>query len=353
MACSMSRSTGLQSNRKIPNAGIKGTGSGFPTDQGRWVSNEDIHLLKYGSDWKNRIAPYDKTKYGFQRRFWVHTPGTKANKNSATSLDLMFAAATNAIEDSGISKDEIDLVITFTTTSPKYTSSTATALTGILGIKCAAFEIKSGCSSAVYALSIAYQLISMGARNVLIVGGETLSKVTSLNSPFLYAAGDGAGALILGKMNESCSGLEAVYLDSDGSYNESMGVPGILPPTIEALQNDEYFLNIDSGIYEFIKELWRDVPRKMIEISEIDQESIDYFIPNQVNRELIGIGGLSAGISEDRIADYIEDYANCGASGLLIALDRLLKENKVKSGDRLLLCAIGGGIAWAGMILRI
>jgi 3-oxoacyl-[acyl-carrier-protein] synthase III len=349
----MNRTTGLQFVSNIPGIGVKGTGSGFPTDQGRWVSNEDIHLLKYGSDWKDHITHGYKSEYGFQRRFWVHTPGTKVNPVSATSVDLMFVAATNAIEDSGISKDEIDLVITFTTTSPKYTSSTATALTGRLGIKCAAFEIKSGCSSAIYALSIAYPFISMGARNVLIAGGETLSKVTSLNSPFLYATGDGAGALLLGKMNESQSGLEAVYLDSDGSFSESMGVPGILPPTLEAVQNNEYILNIDSEVYGFIKELWRDVPRKMIEISGISPESIACFVPNQVNRELIGIGRLSAGMSADRIADYVADYANCGASGLLIALDQLLKENKVKSGDRVMLCAVGGGIAWAGMILRI
>lgn len=355
----MTGETGIQSINKIAGVGILGTGSGFADDRGRWISNEDIHLMLYGRDWKKvfeangRDPDYYRKKYGFDRRYWVHTPGCDLAKTSTTSLDLSELAARNAMESAGINTDEIDLVIVFSTTSPKYTSSIATALTGRLGLKCAAFEIKSGCSSALYAMSVAYQFISAGARNVLIAGGDTLTKVTSPDSPFLYAIGDGAGAVVLGRVDRKESGLEAIYLDSDGSYSESMGVPGILPPTIDALKRGDYFMNIDTCSQEFIRDLWKEVPRKLIEISGISAGSIDYFVSHQVNRELIEIGGRASGLSVDRIADFVGEYGNCGPSGVLIALDRLFREKRIGSSDRLMLCAVGGGIAWAGLILRV
>ncbi len=350
---------GLGGKLQIPGIGVKATGTAFPEQYGRWFTNEDIHRLRFGSRWatafqeKGKDPDYYYKQYGFQKRFWVHTPGDSLASKSATSVDLMEAAAQQALESASIPADGIDLVIAFTTTSPRYTSSVATILTGRLGMRCAAFEMKSGCSSAIYAMVIAYQFLASGAGNVMIVGGDTLSKVTDLSSSHLYAAGDGAAALILGKVTEQPRGLNSFYLDSDGSYSESMGVPGILPPPSGPVDEKEYLLKIDTRSESRIEELWKSLPGQLYEVSGMDSTLIDFLLPHQVNRRLIEITAKSARIEQSRVIDMVGGYANFGPAGILNALHQSLHENRLKPGDRLMWIAVGGGLARGGLILTI
>ncbi len=169
--------------KNLMNVEISGSGTAFPEKGGRWVTNEDIHAMLYGDNWQvkmaeKKLAPeYYEDELGFSKRYWVHTPGSPIQHNELTSAYLMTAAAKNAIADSGISKDEIDFIITVTITSPRYSTSMGAYVTGIMGIRAPAMEMKSGCASNIFSITLAAQLIQSGARNVLIACGETNTKI--------------------------------------------------------------------------------------------------------------------------------------------------------------------------------
>lgn len=337
----------------IPGVAISGSGSAFPEELGRSYTNEDLHELVHGRSWKSVFdekgwdPEYFQKKYGFQKRFWVHPVGTPLSGKEPTSADLMEVAAKAALNDAGIVASELDLLIAVSTTSPKYTTSLGAILGGKLGLLSASFEMKAGCSSSLYAIVIGSQFIASGARNVLIVAGETLSKIAGLQPSVLYSVGDGAGALVLSRKKDSDSGILSWYLDSNGKYTTAMGVPGILPPIAEGIP-EAYRFQYGEMPEEFLQNAWKASGNfwKGVNIS-----SPEYLIPHQVNRNLIRLAAESAGIPEDRILDLVGEIANCGSSSLLVALDRYRKKI-ARERRTVLLSAAGGGISWGGILLR-
>ena len=326
---------------------------------GQWLENENIHELIHGPHWRKLMQQsgmdpnYQKAKHGFCCRYWTHIPGTNLRKEETNAADLMEGAARKALEKSGLSPDEISLVISVSTTSPRYTSSLGTILCGRLGIRAPAFEMKSGCSSAIYALITAFQFLNSGmANNVLIMAGETLSKVLDPEGPLIYAAGDGGAAIILGRSNAAESGLISGFMDSDGSLSGAMGVPGLLPPMREELEAKRYYLEQTSQLGSQVLDYWTRSPAALYKHSGLTGDDVDLYIPHQVSKEILDFTQENAGISADRMIRCIERYGNCGSATVLIALSEAMESSRMKHGV-LMLHAVGGGLAWAGVLIRI
>jgi 3-oxoacyl-[acyl-carrier-protein] synthase III len=336
---------------------ILSTGTAFPSE-GKWVSNEHIHELIYGSNWmskmidKNLDPSYYERELGFKNRFWVHTPGDPIIHGELTSADLMIAAAKDAIAKAGISKDEIDFVITVTITSPRYSTSMGAFVAGALEIKAPAMEMKSGCASNVFSITLAAQLIQGGARNVLITCGETNTKILKLNANMPYAGGDAGSAIILSRSNSSEKGIIASYLNTDGAYSGHMGVPGLMPPNQKDLDDGNYFLSYSDGAEEFLNHAWNTTPEILYKHSGIKSSDIDCFIPHQVHKKRTILASKAADVSMEKTIHIIENYANCGSSTLLLAIDSAKKNNYLKHGHTSLIVAAGGGISWGGIILK-
>jgi len=136
----------------------------------------------------------------------------------------MIEAANNAIINSRANKNEIDFVIAVTITSPRYSTSMGAYIAGKLGINAPAMEMKSGCASNIFSITLAAQLIQSGARNVLIACGETNSKIIQPDSNMLYAGGDAGAAIIVTKSNDAGKGILAAYMNTEGSFSGHMGV---------------------------------------------------------------------------------------------------------------------------------
>lgn len=346
------KKSGLKGGR-IPGIHISGTGAVFPSKYGRVWMNEEIHNLKYGAKWKEVFSShswdpeYYKKRYGFEKRYWVSVPGKAPEKGEATSADLMEEAARIALEEAKLLPEEIDLLICVSTTSPKYTTSLGAILGGRLGIRSASLEMKAGCSSSIYGMVTAFQFLNSGAEHVLVLAGETLSKVANLDPAVLYSASDGGSAVVLSRDKEKDKGVLSWYLDSDGSHTDAMGVPGILPPRGE-VRNEEYQFRYGKIPEEFLREAWKKAGNFW---KEDGSPSPDYLIPHQVNRNLIRVAAESAGIQEDNILDLVSEIGNCGSSSILIALDRYRRSSNGEN-RRILLSAAGGGIAWGGILLQ-
>ena len=349
--------SGLTVNNLL-NVEITGTGTAFPEKGGRWVTNDDIHFMLYGDNWKDKMAAkklspdYYENELGFKKRYWVHTPGTPIQHNELTSAYLMIAAAKNAIADSGISIDEIDFVITVTITSPRYSTSMGAYVTGIMGIRAPAMEMKSGCASNIFSLTLAAQLIQSGARNVLIACGETNTKILKMTAPMPYAGGDAGAAVIVSKSKSPNKGIIAAYLNTDGAYSSYMGVPGLMPPNKKDLEEGNYTLTYSDGADDFLNHAWSMTPEVLYKASGLTGKDMGCFIPHQVLKKRTIFARDAAGISKEKTIDILGNYANCGSATLLLALDHAKKNNYIQEDQLSLLVAVGGGISWGGIILK-
>ncbi len=343
----------------VSGAAILGMGRSLSPDLGRFVENEEIHSLLYGDDWPAKMRgkgldpDHPHTAHGFQTRFWTHTPGDKISRNETTSADLMEAAAKEALHNSHCEAGDIDLFITATTTSPFYTSSTAAVVGGRLGLRCAAFEMKSGCASSVFALAAAYRFIDGGADRVLIACGETLTKVTPRKSPLVYAASDGGAAVVIGRVDNNSRGLTASVLNTDGSLSSLIGVPGYLPPVLEDMDSGAYELKQSGEIEDFTRAKWTDAPKQLLEISSLRPDQIDAYIPHQVNRPMIEYSAVESGFTREKLVDRVSKYGNCGCISILLAMQDALNSGKIRPESRVMLNAVGGGISWGGLLITV
>lgn len=339
------------------NIEVKGTGIAFPP-KGKWVSNEEIHTMLYGENWPEVMASkkldpgYYFNEYGFSKRYWVHTPGTPVVHSELTSAYLMLAAANQAIKNSNVKKDEIDFIIAVTITSPRYSTSMGAYIAGLLGVRAPAIEMKSGCASNVFAMILGAQLIQNGARNVLIVCGETNSKIMKMESPVPYAGGDAGAACILSAAKDNHKGIIASYLNTDGAYSSYMGVPGLMPPNKKDMEAGNYYLSFSDGANDFLNHAWRQIPEQLYKISGMKPGDIHYLIPHQVHKNRTVFASEASGIPMHNTMNIISEYANCGSASLLLALHHAREKNWLGSGNNIMLMAAGGGISWGGFILQ-
>lgn len=302
---------------------------------------------------KNLAPQYYEEELGLKQRYWVHTPGTAFSQSELTSADLMIEAAKAAIANSSIAAGDIDLVIAVTITSPRYATSMGAYVAGKLGISAPAFEMKSGCASNIFALTIAAQFIQNGARHVLIACGETNSKIIQPGTNMLYAGGDAGAAVIVSRSTDARQGIAAAYLNTEGSFSGHMGIPGLLPPNEEDLANQKYFLTYSNSAEHFLDEAWRSTPSILYEASGYKPEDIDCLVPHQVLKKRTEFISAAAGIAKEKTIDILAGYANCGSASLLLALHHALENGHLKKGNTAMLVAAGGGVSWGGLLLNL
>ena len=158
--------------------------------------------------------------------------------------------------------------------------------------------------------------------------------------------------MVLGRVRDPDRGLIVSHLNAEGKYADKFGVPGLLPPTRRAFDRDEYAMHVADDIGGFIEERWRQIPEVLYRASGLSPEAVDLYIPHQVTRSLIEAGRHAARLSPSLVIDILADYGNCGSVGLLIALDHAFREKRLAPGTSAMLSAVGGGIAWGGLLLR-
>jgi 3-oxoacyl-[acyl-carrier-protein] synthase-3 len=269
-----------------------------------------------------------------------------------TNLSMAYKASLNAIENSGIKKEDIDLIIVATTTSDQIFPSLAVRLQGLLGLNnVPAFDIQAVCSGFIYGLQIADSLIkSVGYKNILFVGSEKMSNIldwTDRSTCILF--GDGAGALIL-QNQDTEYGIIDSKLYADGSRHDILF--------------SEYNCNkSDSENYGTIFMNGREVFKLAINYmkSSIDEilaknnlqiSDIDLLIPHQANVRIIDSLAEKLSIPDEKIIRTINIHSNCSAASIPLAIDYAVTNNKLKSGDLVLLVAFGGGLTWGACLIK-
>ena len=273
---------------------------------------------------------------------WIQErTGIKERRVGGTTAGLSAEAGRKAIEMSGVDPARIDGLILATTTPDRTVPATAPTVQNELGLRCGSFDINAACSGFMYGLVVAHGLITMGAEKILVIGTDTLARITDWedrNTAILFA--DGSGAVVL-ERSEGKGQLLGWDLDADGSA--------------------ERFLYAEVGGYLHMdgREVFRRAVRIMVDSGEkamahagVTPDDINLVVPHQANIRIIEAACQRLGIPMERTATVLQHTGNTSSASIPLALVDALDNGRVQEGDLLLLVGFGAGMTAASAVLR-
>lgn len=321
--------------------GIIGTGSCLPE---KVLTNTDLERMVDTSD------EWITTRTGIKER-------RIAGREMSTS-DLATGAALKAMEDAGISAEEIDLIIVATVTPDMAFPSTACIVQSNIGAaNAAAFDIEAACSGFLYGLSIGQKFIMSGeAKTVLIIGAETLSKIVNWedrNTCVLF--GDGAGAVILKEVEEGL-GILSTYIGADGSRGGVLTQPAggsRMPASHETVENKKHCIHMDGQeVYKFAVNILGKAAKVALEKAGMTIEDIDFLIPHQANIRIVEAAARRLKLDMDKVYVNLDRYGNMSSASIPVAVDEAARQGKIRKEDTLVLVGFGGGLTWGSCVLK-
>jgi 3-oxoacyl-[acyl-carrier-protein] synthase-3 len=294
---------------------------------------------------------------------WIHSrTGIRerrfAEQGESTS-DLATSAALLALDNADLEPAELDCIIVATSTPDMILPATACMVQKNIGaVNAFAFDMNAVCSSFIYGLEIADNLIRSGKyKKVLLIGADTYSKILDFDdkgSAPLF--GDGAGAVILGA-GVSGKGILQSVMKSDGKGWELIQVPSsgsrkpVSAESIAAKENT--FKMAGKSVFVFATDV---IPRIIADLSErggVKPEEIDFIIPHQANVRIIDFISKKTGIAKEKFLLNLDRYGNTAAASVGLVLDENRRSGVIKSGDLVLMMGFGGGLSWGGILLRM
>ena len=324
----------------VRNAKIIGTGSYTPD---KILTNKDLEKIAGTND------AWIQENLGIKER---HV----ASDSQCTS-DLGFIAAQRAIQNSGLQKEDIDLIIVATATPDRLAPSTACIIQDKLqAYNSVAFDISAVCSGFLFAMSTASQFIASGVYdNVLVIGADTFSKIIDWNRRDSVFFGDGAGAAILTHANSN-EGFLAFKLYSDGRGKFNFTIPGggsEHPISQDSLNNGlRYFQMNGRAVYETSTKVLPQAIFKVLEDTGLSINDIDYMIPHQPSIKILQETAKIIGLPFEKVMTNMDKYANTSGGTIPILLDEVNRSDKLAPGKIILFAAVGSGWTWGASIIK-
>ncbi len=280
-----------------------------------------------------------------------------ANEMVATS-DLAAEAGRHALKKAGLSSQEIDLIILATATPDYPFPAAACNVQELLDAgNAAAFDISAACSGFLYGMTLARSLINNGDfKHVLLIGAETLTKIcdfTDRTTCVLF--GDGAGAVVLGKVPEG-KGVLSTYMKSDGRLTHILNMPAggsRKPATHETVEKRLHYIKMmGNELFKYATRAMAEAATEALNKVGLTALDVDLFIPHQANIRIIEATARRLGIPKEKVFINIHRYGNTSAASIPIALLEAQENGLIKDGSIILLTAAGGGVTWASALIR-
>ncbi|WP_034057365.1 3-oxoacyl-ACP synthase III family protein [Lacinutrix jangbogonensis] len=333
------------------NSKIIGLGKYVPDNV---VTNDDLSkMMDTNDDWITE-------RTGIKERRWA------VKGSGDTTATMGVKAAKQAIERSGIDKDDIDFIIFATLSPDMYFPGPGVQVQHALDIKTVgALDVRNQCSGFVYAISVADNFIKTGMyKNILVIGSELHSHgldKTTRGRGVTVIFGDGAGAAILTREEDNSKGILSTHLHSQGEHAEELVLvaPGMGKRWVNDIiadndPNDESYFPHMNGTFVFKNAVVRfsEVIMEGLAKNNLDKESIDMLIPHQANLRIAQFIQKKFGLSDEQVFNNIQKYGNTTAASIPIALTEAWEEGKIKEGDNVVLAAFGSGFTWGSVIMK-
>lgn len=275
-----------------------------------------------------------------------------------TGTSLAAKACQQALEASGITPEEIDLIICATSIPDNLYPSTACEVQKELKcVNAAAFDITAACSGLIYGMNIARSFIASGIyKNVIVTAVDVHSRFvdwTDRSTCVLF--GDGAGALVLTKSDDGQNDILHIDIEADGSKGEELKIPliGKNCPLVEPNTLREQHVQMNGKeIYKFAVNTVPVSIKKALEKAGIGLEEVDNFILHQANIRIIESIADKLGVSKDKFYVNLHKYGNTSAASIAIALTEAVADGSVKNPSLLVLSGFGAGLTWGTAVIR-
>ncbi len=323
----------------IRNAKIIGTGSYVP---------ETVYTNEYLEQKVPTNSQWVYENVGIKKR---HIAAT----NQATS-DLAAEAGRRAIENAGLTSNDIDLIIVATATPDRKAPSTAAFVQNKLkAFNAAAFDVAAVCSGFLFGMSVASQYIASGVyNNVLVIGADTFSKITDWTRRDAIFFGDGAGAAVISHANAT-EGFLAYRLYTE-TREDMLGftIPGggSEIPLDENNMDAQYFQMDGTSVFNSATKVLPIAINQVLEDTGLTIDDIDIMIPHQPSIRILKKTAEIVGLPFEKVMHNMEHYANTSGGTIPILLDEMNKAGKIKKGSIVLFAAVGSGWTYGASIIK-
>lgn len=314
---------------------IISTGSYLPE---KILTNQDLEKIVETSD------EWIISRSGIRERHIV--------ASNETTSDMAYEASIDALKNSNLGKNDIDLIIVATFTPDLICPSVACLLQKKLGLtnNAAAFDIQAACSGFIYALTTADCYIkNKMAKTVLVVGVDAMSNIidySDRNTCILF--GDGAGAVLLQASSEP--GIIGNEIYADGTGNISLNVNGGVKSG--KIVGNPYLYQDGKTVFRMAVKNLAAVALSLLNKTGYNKEQIDWLIPHQANIRIIESAAKFLSISMDKVIVTLDKHGNTSAASVPLALDYGIKSNKIKRGEIIMLEGVGAGFTWGASLIR-
>lgn len=265
-------------------------------------------------------------------------------------------AAEAALENAGITADELDMIIVATVSADTYVPSASCQVQGAIGaIRATCFDLNAACSGFLFAMNTAYAYIEMGmAKTILIIGAETLSREvdwSDRSSCILF--GDGAGAAIM-RQEEGKGGLIASVTGSDGSQGDVLTCKGrgIQNPFHQSKRKKDYLRMEGQAVFRFAVTMVPRCIKQILKKTGYDTENIKFFVLHQANVRILELIAKRLKVDIDKFPMNLDRYGNTSSASIPILLDELNRNNLLEPGDKIVLSGFGGGLTWGAVLIE-
>ena len=312
---------------------ILGTGMYVPP---RVVTNDDMSkIVDTNDEW-------------IMQRVGVKERHVSTNE---TAADMGAKAALAALENSGVKKEEIDLILAASVSGESISPSVSCMIQNILGLDCMTMDINAACSAFVFTLETAAGFFARGkVKKVLVIGAERLSRIVDWEDRSTCVIfGDGAGAVVLG---EGDNYLDSVFHVKGG--DNVIDIPQLIgkSPFYEGEQKKPYIHMRGQDTFKFAVNAICHDTKYLLKQNGLTFEDIKYTVPHQANQRIIDFASVMLKVPKEKFYVNIDRYGNTSSASIPIALDEMNRKGMLQKGDLLLLPAFGGGLASAACIVR-
>lgn len=272
---------------------------------------------------------------------------------------LAAQAGKKALENAGVKPEEIDLLVVATISPDQLLPSTACLVQPQLGlVNATSFDIVAACSGFVYVLDVARQYILSGAaKKALVIGAEKMSSIIDWQDRSTCVLfGDGAGAVVLERLEEPNKGILATNTHSDGSMASMLRIEvggSKEPLTPENIGERRQFVKMEGNVtFQHAVRNMSEACLKALEDAGLQIADVNWVIPHQANQRIIDAVGKKIGVSPDKVITNIGKYGNTTAASIPLAMAEANEDGRIKEGDIVLIVAFGAGLTWGASVIR-
>jgi 3-oxoacyl-[acyl-carrier-protein] synthase III len=307
------------------------------------TANDHVGESREADIWTEEMMPYlsDPFRGTVERRVVAQSDST---------LELEYQTAREAIAAAQLAIEDIDLMLVTSLFPDHILPGDASFLAGKLGLKGAAWNVESTCTSGLVSLQTACSLVQTGQyRHVLIVVATTYSRFTDLNDTLAFLSGDGIGAFIVSALEEDQGVLGTKIINTAetcGAFYQEFTPKAPNQMFIRA-RKDTGKMFVDTTV-KFLRNCCNGAAAD----AGVSFDDIDFFVFNTPTAWYARVCMRTLGVDPDRTLNLNPVYGNIGPTFPFANLYHAAQLGKIKENDLVLVYTMGSSSNGGAAVMR-